>query len=86
MKFFEDIKNKNLSMEQVSSINEIYIKLLMKSYDIDLKFIDICAEDEVLSIADNIKTGMDAKSAFVEFIDSVNIDSEKKQMLIDSIN
>lgn len=82
MNFMEKMKALELSNVQVSNINDAYLKLLNKSYDIKADLFAVCSDDDVIAVANKVKTGADVKEAFAEVIKLAKLDKEKEDALI----
>jgi hypothetical protein len=80
-KFYEEMQKINISNDEVSKINEIYLKLLNKAFELNIDFSKILAEDEVIDIAKKVKEGKEINEAFKEVLNKSSVAKEVKVSL-----
>lgn len=80
-KFYEEISKVGLSFSEVGQINETYLKLLNKAFELNVDFSKIMAEDEVITVAKSVKEGANIKDAFKAVLDKTSASKEVKVTL-----
>jgi hypothetical protein len=80
-KFYEEMQKINISNDEVSKINETYLKLLNKAFELNVDFSKILAEDEVIDIAKKVKEGKEINEAFKEVLNKSSVAKEVKVSL-----
>ena len=80
-KFYEEVAKIGLSFDEVGKINETYLKLLNKAFEINVDFSKILAEDEVIEVAKKVKEGDEVNEAFKTVLNATSANKEVKVAL-----
>lgn len=80
-KFYEEVSKIGLSFDEVEKINETYLKLLNKAFELNVDFSKILAEDEVVEVAKKVKEGDEVNEAFKDVLNATSANKEVKVAL-----
>lgn len=80
-KFYEEVSKIGLSFDEVGKINETYLKLLNKAFELNVDFSKILAEDEVIEVAKKVKEGDEVNEAFKAVLNATSASKEIKVAL-----
>ena len=80
-KFYEEVSKIGLSFDEVEKINETYLKLLNKAFELNVDFSKILAEDEVVEVAKKAKEGDEVNEAFKDVLNATSANKEVKVAL-----
>lgn len=80
-KFYEEISKIGLNFEEVGKINETYLKLLNKAFELNVDFSKIMSEDEVIAVAKKVKEGSEINEAFKDVLNTTSANKEVKVTL-----
>ena len=80
-KFYEEVSKIGLSFDEVGKINETYLKLLNKAFELNVDFSKILAEDEVIEVAKKVKEGDEVNEAFKAVLNAISANKEVKVAL-----
>ena len=80
-KFYEEVSKIGLSFDEVKKINETYLKLLNKAFELNVDFSKILAEDEVVEVAKKVKEGDEVNEAFKDVLNATSANKEVKVAL-----
>lgn len=80
-KFYEEVSKIGLSFDEVGKINETYLKLLNKAFELNVDFSKILAEDEVIEVAKKVKEGDEVNEAFKTVLNATSANKEVKVAL-----
>lgn len=80
-KFYEEVSKIGLSFDEVGKINETYLKLLNKAFELNVDFSKILAEDEVIEVAKKVKEGDEVNEAFKAVLNATSANKEVKVAL-----
>ena len=75
-KFYEEVSKIGLSFDEVGKINETYLKLLNKAFELNVDFSKILAEDEVIEVAKKVKEGDEVNEAFKTVLNATSANKE----------
>lgn len=80
-KFYEEVSKIGLSFDEVGKINETYLKLLNKAFELNVDFSKILAEGEVIEVAKKVKEGDEVNEAFKAVLNATSANKEVKVAL-----
>ena len=80
-KFYEEVSKIGLSFDEVEKINEAYLKLLNKAFELNVDFSKILAEDEVVEVVKKVKEGDEVNEAFKDVLNATSANKEVKVAL-----
>ena len=80
-KLYEEVSKIGLSFDEVGKINETYLKLLNKAFELNVDFSKILAEDEVIEVAKKVKEGDEVNEAFKAVLNATSVNKEVKVAL-----
>ena len=80
-KLYEEVSKIGLSFDEVGKINETYLKLLNKAFELNVDFSKILAEDEVIEVAKKVKEGDEVNEAFKAVLNATSANKEVKVAL-----
>ena len=80
-KLYEEVSKIGLSFDEVGKINETYLKLLNKAFELNVDFSKILAEDEVIEVAKKVKEGDEVNEAFKTVLNATSANKEVKVAL-----